>query len=72
MVKIYINVGCITIKKITYSTPTLPSTTARPSWPTSVVPLGILLLPLVVLDGLAIAPARIDVDDGNGRDDGRC
>ena len=28
--------------------------------------------PLVVLDGLAIAPARIDVVDGNGHGDGKC
>jgi hypothetical protein len=48
--------------------------TARPS-STSVAPLGLLLPPpapppLVVINGLAIAPARVDVHDGNGRDDG--
>ncbi len=85
MVKIYINVGCITIKKITYSTPTLPSTTARPSWPTSVAPLGLLLFPLIVLDDLmdlqlhpptltsmmAMAMMMADVDGGNGHNYGQ-
>jgi hypothetical protein len=31
---------------------------------------GPLAFPLVVLDGLAFAPARVDVDDGNGDDGG--
>ena len=28
--------------------------------------------PLVVLDGLVITPAHVDVNDGNGHDNGRC
>jgi hypothetical protein len=57
--------------------PPTPKMTACPSL-TSVAPLDLLLPPprspppLVVLDGLAITPAHVDVNDGNGRDDGRC
>ena len=57
--------------------PPMPTMTECPS-STSVAPLGLLLPPprspppLVVLDGLAITPAHVDVNNGNGRDDGRC